>query len=147
MLIVAWYQKYILNTLGNYLGMAKCGYASRIEVMTDALLTARIMVCKVFVHANFMYLYCSVSYVTPTSNVVERLFSVCKNTMSDRRKYMGPECLEASVILRVNSDFWLREASALMQVILNKESEAAKKKSQFDSPTISEITTELESEY
>ena len=126
--------------------MAKWGYASRIEVMTRCILT-RIMVCKVFVHTNYMYLYCSVSHVTPTSNAVERLFSVCKNTMSDRRKHKGPECLKASVILRMDSDLWLSEASALIQVILNKESEATKKKSQFDSPTISEITTELESEY
>ena len=72
---------------------------------------------------------------------------MCKNTMSDRPKHIGPECLEASVILRVNFDLWLSEASALIQVNLNKEPEAAKKKSQFHSPTVSKITTELESEY
>ena len=43
--------------------------------------------------------YRSISHVTPISNVVEWLVSMCKNTMSDRRKHMGPECLEASVIL------------------------------------------------
>ena len=46
MLIVAWYQKYILNTLGNFVGMARCGYVSDKEVITDALLMVRILVHK-----------------------------------------------------------------------------------------------------
>ena len=58
------------------------GYADAIVTSVDSGL------------GEFSSSYRSVSHVTPTSNVVERLFSMCKNTMSDRRKHMGPECLE-----------------------------------------------------
>ena len=42
--------------------------------------------------------YNCTDHVQPTSNIVERLFSMCKRTMSDLRKNMGPESLEGSVI-------------------------------------------------
>lgn len=91
--------------------------------------------------------YHSVDHVSPTSNCVERLFSMCKNTMTDRRQHMGPESLEGTVILRVNSELWLRSAPQIMQEVLNDEkvrAEAVKNgKALLDSPTISDVTADL----
>ena len=70
--------------------------------------------------------YLVTDHVQPTSNIVERLFSMCKRTMSDLRKNMGPESLEGSVILRTNKDLWLPCASQLIQEIMLEEAEAAK---------------------
>ena len=70
--------------------------------------------------------YHSTDHVLPTSNIVERLFSMCKRTMSDLRKHMGPETLEGSVLLRVNSNLWLHDASKLIQEIINEEAADAR---------------------
>ena len=55
-----------------------------------------------------------------------------QNTISDRRKGMGPECLDASITLCANYDLWISEASAMIQIVLNEELGAAKKKSHLD---------------
>ena len=51
--------------------------------------------------------YRSTLHVSPTSNDVERLFSMSKRTVSDTRKHMGPESLEATLMLRLNSALWI----------------------------------------
>jgi len=71
------------------------GYADRIMNAVDTAIG----------ESESAYRY--VAHVSPTSNTVEQLFNKYKNTMSDRRQHMGPECLEATVISRINSDVWL----------------------------------------
>ena len=46
------------------------------------------------------------NHLTPTSNKCERLFSLTKILLSDRRKSMEPYHLELTVFLRVNKDLW-----------------------------------------
>ena len=77
--------------------------------------------------------YRSTKHVAPTSNACERGFSVCKHIMSDYRKQMGPEKLEALMILRDNYDLWagLNKGPRLIQMIMNaqkRESDERKKR-------------------
>jgi len=65
-------------------------------------------------------------HVLPTFNVVERLFSMCKRTMSDHRKHLGPETLEGTVLLRINSNLWQHKAAKLIQEIMDEEAASAK---------------------
>ena len=44
--------------------------------------------------------YKHTKHVSPTENICESLFSVCKHTMTDYWRHMGPEKLEATLILR-----------------------------------------------
>ena len=85
--------------------------------------------------------YNSTSHVSPTSNCVERLFSMCKRTMSSLRKKMGPEILEGSVILRTNSELWRGSAAVIIQEILNEEVEANRAVGSSMSPDVSDIIT------
>lgn len=48
-------------------------------------------------------IYSSTDHLSPTSNCVGRLFSMCKRTMSSFPKKMGPESLEGTVLLRLNA--------------------------------------------
>jgi hypothetical protein len=76
------------------------------------------------------------------SNCVERLFSMCKRTMTDHRKRMGPESLEGTVILRVNADLWLSRAPQIIQEIMNEEAMANRAaRAGVTSPAVSDITT------
>jgi hypothetical protein len=50
--------------------------------------------------------YMKLDHLTPTSNKCERLFSLTKILLSDRRKKMDPYHLELSVFLRANKDLW-----------------------------------------
>lgn len=50
--------------------------------------------------------YVKLNHFTPTSNKCERLFSLTKILLSDRRKSMEPYHLELSVFLRANKDLW-----------------------------------------
>jgi len=84
-------------------------------------------------------IYRCTNHVQPTSNVVERLFSMCKRTMSDLRKHMGPEVLEASVLLRHNSDLWIRCAPQLVHELM-KEETAAKLRDEEAVTLCSELT-------
>ncbi len=53
--------------------------------------------------------YRSVKHITPTSNIVERLFSRAKLIMTDRRKHMDPDNLDMLLCLRMNYDLWTAE--------------------------------------
>ena len=50
--------------------------------------------------------YYSTLHISPTSNVVERLFSRCGLIMRPRRRLMDPSTLETLVMLRFNRDLW-----------------------------------------
>jgi hypothetical protein len=59
-----------------------------------------------------------------TSNPAERLFSFTKRVMSDCRKHMGPESLNAIACLTVNRMFWAEGklmAGLVIQEIINDE--------------------------
>ena len=48
--------------------------------------------------------YKPTKHVSLTGNMCESLFSVCKHTITDYRRHIGPENLEATLILRCNYD-------------------------------------------
>jgi len=50
--------------------------------------------------------YVDLGHVIGRSDIVERLFSVCRLIISDRRKRMGPETLDLIVMLKYNQDLW-----------------------------------------
>ena len=51
--------------------------------------------------------YVPLLHLSPTSNIVERLFSVAKNVLSDNRKSMTPYHLELLLLfLRCNKSLW-----------------------------------------
>ena len=45
-------------------------------------------------------------HITPTSNIVERLFSRCGIIMRPHRRLMDPSTLEMLIMLRFNKDLW-----------------------------------------
>jgi hypothetical protein len=55
---------------------------------------------------NVPSLYADLAFVLPTSNVVERLFSVAKYILTDTRKHMHPINFEMVIFLRTNSSYW-----------------------------------------
>lgn len=50
--------------------------------------------------------YRSTYHVSPTSNIVERLFSVAGIIMRPHRRQMDPWSLELLIMLRANKDMW-----------------------------------------
>ena len=50
--------------------------------------------------------YRSMDHISPTSNIVERLFSRCGIIMRPHRRLMDPSTLEMLVMLRFNKDLW-----------------------------------------
>lgn len=60
-------------------------------------------------------MYQDLTFIPPTSNSVERLFSVCRYLLPDNRKSMTPESLEQKLFLRVNSDLW--DLTILKQIV------------------------------
>jgi hypothetical protein len=51
-------------------------------------------------------LYCDVSYIPPTSNCVERLFSHAKQILRCHRKRLLPRNVEALIFLKQNRSYW-----------------------------------------
>jgi len=67
---------------------------------------------------------------------------------TDRLQHLGPESLEGTVFLRMNSKFWLRSAPQIMQEILYDEkvrAEAVKNRKSIAVSTaiISDVTVDL----
>ena len=63
-------------------------------------------------------------HIEGTSDPVERLFSFTKRVMSDSRKHMGPESLNAIACLTANKMFWAEGelmAAQVIQEIMNSE--------------------------
>ena len=52
------------------------------------------------------YLYRSLMHISPTSNIVERLFSRAGIIMRPHRRLMDPSTLEMLLLLRFNKDLW-----------------------------------------
>jgi len=48
----------------------------------------------------------AMSHISPTSNIVERLFSNAKLIMTDQRRCMDPTTLETILMLKLNKDLW-----------------------------------------
>ena len=46
------------------------------------------------------------THLSPTSNIVERLFSNAKLIMTDQRRSMDPSTLETILMLKLNKDLW-----------------------------------------
>lgn len=88
--------------------------------------------------------YTCTDHVSPTSNCVERLFSMCKRTMSSLRKNMGPESLDGTVLLRLNSDLWIRSAAQIIQEIMNEEAEVNRAARNLTSPDVSDISADID---
>ncbi len=61
--------------------------------------------------------YVDLSYVPPTSNVVERLFSAARLVLTDYRKSMTPYTFECIMFLKINRDYWDID---LVATIVNK---------------------------
>ncbi len=60
--------------------------------------------------------YRSMDHISPTSNIVERLFSRCGIIMRPHRRLMDPNTLEMLIMLRFNKDFWnAREVDMAMK--------------------------------
>jgi hypothetical protein len=51
-------------------------------------------------------IYQNLSFICPTSNVVERLFSTAKLVFSDLRRSLLPRNLEMLLFLKLNRDLW-----------------------------------------
>ena len=51
-------------------------------------------------------IYQNLSFICPTSNVVERLFSTAKFVFSDLRRSLLPRNLEMLLFLKLNRDLW-----------------------------------------
>lgn len=61
--------------------------------------------------------YINCSFIPPTSNTVERLFSRCKHVLTDWRKSMSPIMFEAVMFLKLNREFWdVKEVAAAMKI-------------------------------
>ncbi|KAH9069274.1 hypothetical protein Ae201684P_004962 [Aphanomyces euteiches] len=45
-------------------------------------------------------------FIRPTSNICERLFSMAKLALTDRRRAMHPQTFEQQVFLKVNMAYW-----------------------------------------
>ena len=62
--------------------------------------------------------YRSLDHISPTSNIVERLFSRCGIIMRPHRRLMDPSTLEMLIMLRFNKDLWdAREVNDVMKRI------------------------------
>ncbi len=66
----------------------------------------------------------STAHAAPTSNIVERLFSLSKDIMKPNTRQMDPSTLDARVMLRLNKDLWdvytvqdcISEAAMMMMI-------------------------------
>lgn len=50
--------------------------------------------------------YIDTKFLLPTSNHVERLFSLCKRVYAPNRRSLTPETFEALVFLKTNKNMW-----------------------------------------
>ena len=67
--------------------------------------------------------YRSTFHISPTSNIVERLFSRAGIVMSPLRRHMDPSTLEMLLMLRVNKHMWSEET---LQNIIDMNKAAAR---------------------
>jgi hypothetical protein len=65
----------------------------------------------------------STLHVSPTSNIVERLFSRAGLIMRPNRRVMDPSTLEMLLMLRLNKDLWSAET---LQIIFDRKKDEAR---------------------
>ncbi len=53
-------------------------------------------------------------FVVPTSNVLERFFSIAKYTFDDLRRSLLPKNLEMQLFLYINREYWSEETVSLL---------------------------------
>ena len=68
--------------------------------------------------------YIDTSFVSPTSNMVERLFNKAKRTYSNLRSIKTPEHFEQLFNLCMNSKFWNTEL--VMQIWVQQKAQGAR---------------------
>ena len=61
--------------------------------------------------------YSNVDWIPPTSNVVERFFSLCKQVYTKYRKRLLPVNLEMQLFLKLHSDFWSHDMRLVSKVV------------------------------
>ena len=76
-----------------------------VDVTVDDSLAARVAK-KAKITISSSKLYMNLEFVPPTSNVVERFFSIAKNVYTDIRRSMSPQHLEAVLFLKMHLDKW-----------------------------------------
>ena len=64
--------------------------------------------------------YGNLQYISPTSNIVERLFSSSRQVLTDYRKSMSNYSFESVMLLQCNSSLWDLE---LINSLVNKHKE------------------------
>jgi len=75
-------------------------------------------------------------HLSPTSNIVERLFSNAKLIMTDQRRKMDPSTLETILMLKLNKDLW--DARDIERLRRQKADErAAERRASLPSPMLS----------
>lgn len=82
-------------------------------------------------------------HVVPTSNIVERLFSACKRTMTDYRKVMDPSMLDTLMFLGSNSDLWMRDAEVWIDDAMKVAAEAASARRLQQKNTVANTPTSI----
>ena len=96
-------------------------------------------------------------HIEGTSDPVERLFSFCKRVMTDLRKHMGPETLNAICCLSINRSLWAATenmpARILHEIIqqeekrkLEKEEQERKRKEEQDQQANNRYESDLDME-
>jgi hypothetical protein len=61
--------------------------------------------------------YSNADWIPPTSNTVERFFSVCKQVYTKYRKRLLPVNLEMQLFLKLHSDFWVNDSLLVAKVV------------------------------
>ena len=69
----------------------------------------------------------SVSHISPTSNICERLFSRSKLVMTANRRSMDPTTLENIMMLRCSKDLWDARTIEMIREIEERERKAQRK--------------------
>ena len=60
--------------------------------------------------------FIDMSFIPPTSNIVERLFSAARLVLTDYRKSMSPYTFECVMFLKINQDLW--DASLVSNIVV-----------------------------
>jgi len=71
--------------------------------------------------------YTSVEWIPPTSNEVERFFSVCGQVYTKYRKRLHPVNLEMQLFLKLHTEIWL-DGGKLLSKVYNENKNRPKNK-------------------
>ena len=90
--------------------------------------------------------YAPVWHVSPTSNIVERLFSRAKLITTDQRRSMDPDTLEMILILRLNKDKWDARAVQVCEDAFLREKDERRKEQERAAMEQAEATVNFSDE-